>query len=835
MSIVRRLSRPVAVLVTLGLASIGVVSVGGPAQAATAYSVGGLLSGSPVGGGAAVPLPEVEVEMYSAAGSYVGYAFTESDGTWSITQDRHGDNPVPLAAGTYTLKFNCDADPLQYDCNHDYVYEYLGHARSTSTAATFTLSDASPTSTENFTLAHGAKITGTVTDAGGTPLSNATINASTPGTYEGVYAYTKADGTYSIDQLQATDTQVYASYYPSNPTNSHHNQKFYNTKWWNNSLTAAGATQLAVPAGSVTPGISFSLTEAAAVRGRVVDSAGNGVAYMGYVPWFYDPATQHYLSPRYGPIQTDADGYFAFSRQGSGSAKLSFSDSQEDDGQGPFTRSPFNTRWWDAASSFSASAPIDFSGESTQKDLGNIVVTPHTGGITFLGAGLIQAEELGDPALEVDGIAISPGTADYSLSWYRDGVAIAGATDYTYTPVAADDGTVLTAKITATLAGQTTKSIVTPGYDLRHSFASTTQPVITSAATTGAVLSLTTTPVWTPAPTSTSYQWFRNGIAISGATSASYTTVTGDAGASILLKVTAVKSGYVNDAQSSNTVVPTAPPAVVAGSPTISGSAVVGSELAATPGTWTPSDATLSYQWLRAGTVIGGATGSTYTASGADYGSTLSVRVSGTKDGYVSATQTSAATATVAAGTLTAGSVTISGTPSVGLKLTADHGTWAPAITYTYKYQWYAAAVAISGATSSTYTLTSASYGKTVTVKVTASSPGYSTKSATSTGTTAVAKGTLTNTKLPSISGTAKSGSTLTAHVGTWSPSTSLTFSYQWLRSTATGTPVAISGATKSTYKLTSKDKGKYITLAVTAKKTAYTSLKASSAKKKIA
>ncbi len=76
-----------------------------------------------------------------------------------------------------------------------------------------------------------------------------------------------------------------------------------------------------------------------------------------------------------------------------------------------------------------------------------------------------------------------------------------------------------------------------------------------------------------------------------------------------------------------------------------------------------------------------------------------------------------------------------------------------------------------------------------------------------------------TSTPTPKISGTAKVGKTLKAKAGTWKPS-GAKFSYQWYRGSS-----KISGATKSSYKLTSKDKGKKITVTVTGSKSGYLSV----------
>ncbi len=82
-------------------------------------------------------------------------------------------------------------------------------------------------------------------------------------------------------------------------------------------------------------------------------------------------------------------------------------------------------------------------------------------------------------------------------------------------------------------------------------------------------------------------------------------------------------------------------PKVAAGKPTIKGKAVVGKKLTAKPGSWTPAGVTFTYQWLRNGKVIKHATGSKYRLTSKDKGKKVSVRVTGSKSGYASATNTS--------------------------------------------------------------------------------------------------------------------------------------------------------------------------------------------------
>ncbi len=73
------------------------------------------------------------------------------------------------------------------------------------------------------------------------------------------------------------------------------------------------------------------------------------------------------------------------------------------------------------------------------------------------------------------------------------------------------------------------------------------------------------------------------------------------------------------------------------------------------------------------------------------------------------------------------------------------------------------------------------------------------------------------NTALPTISGTAQTGQTLTASTGSWTESPT-SYAYQWERCDSTGANCAnVSGATSSTYLLGSADVGYTIRVAVTA------------------
>lgn len=81
--------------------------------------------------------------------------------------------------------------------------------------------------------------------------------------------------------------------------------------------------------------------------------------------------------------------------------------------------------------------------------------------------------------------------------------------------------------------------------------------------------------------------------------------------------------------------------------PQVSGTASVGSRLRSTTGTWNAAGLGHTYQWLRDGAPVAGATGSSYRVAVADVGKRLSVLVTATRGAAAVATSTSSATSPV--------------------------------------------------------------------------------------------------------------------------------------------------------------------------------------------
>ena len=154
-------------------------------------------------------------------------------------------------------------------------------------------------------------------------------------------------------------------------------------------------------------------------------------------------------------------------------------------------------------------------------------------------------------------------------------------------------------------------------------FADAPAPVVTGDLHEGSTL--TADPgMWFPTPDTTTYQWLRDGDEIDGANASTYVLTGDDLGTVITVMVTAAHDLFATTSKvSSDTGIPsvfTASPV-----PTITGSTTSGSTLTAHAGTWAPEPDSLSYQWLRDGVAIGGATAGTYVLTPADRGTSISV------------------------------------------------------------------------------------------------------------------------------------------------------------------------------------------------------------------
>ena len=163
------------------------------------------------------------------------------------------------------------------------------------------------------------------------------------------------------------------------------------------------------------------------------------------------------------------------------------------------------------------------------------------------------------------------------------------------------------------------------------------------------------------------------------------------------------------------------------------------------------------------------------------------------------------------------GAPIISGTAQVGETLTVDTSGIDDADGMSgavFSYQWLANDAEITGATSNSYTLVDADLDKAVKVRVIFNDDDYNEEALTSEATASVAPRPNTPaTGLPTISGTAQVGETLTVDTSGIDDADGIgnaTFSYQWIAGTTD-----ISGATGSSYAPLVADLGKTIKVRV--------------------
>ena len=273
--------------------------------------------------------------------------------------------------------------------------------------------------------------------------------------------------------------------------------------------------------------------------------------------------------------------------------------------------------------------------------------------------------------------------------------------------------------------------------------------------------------------------------------------------------------------------IPSAPP--TASSVTVSGTSQVGQVLS---GSYTYADVnkdpqgTSTFRWLRSGAAITGATASSYTLVSADQGQSIRFEVTPVaKVAPTTGTPVASPPTAVVAGVgtpaaPTASSVTVSGSAQVGQVLTGSYSyndsNNDPQGTSTMR--WLRNGAAIASATASTYTLVSADQGTSLTFEVTpvatvAPTTGVAALSSPTPAVVGVGAPAAPSASNVLINGTVQVGQVLTGSY-TYADANNDpqgTSTLRWLRN-----GVAITGATASTYTLTSADQGTTLRFEVT-------------------
>jgi len=281
------------------------------------------------------------------------------------------------------------------------------------------------------------------------------------------------------------------------------------------------------------------------------------------------------------------------------------------------------------------------------------------------------------------------GTAPLTFQWRKNGVDIGGATGtgYTIPVIAAGDVGNYDCSITSLCGIDVT---ATAALSLSSGPTIGTQPagatVCQNAPASFSVAATGTAPI--------TYQWRKGGSPIGGATSNSYViaaAITSDAG-SYDCVVTDLCGNTISTA---GVLVVNALPSIttqpVAQSPCLGAGATFSLTATGAP--------TLTYQWRKGGTPIGGATASTYT---------IAVVVAGDAASYDCVVTNTCGSATSDAAALTVqNALAITTQPAASQVCTGTPANFGVAITGStpVTYQWRKGGVAIGGATSAAYSI----------------------------------------------------------------------------------------------------------------------------------
>jgi hypothetical protein len=174
------------------------------------------------------------------------------------------------------------------------------------------------------------------------------------------------------------------------------------------------------------------------------------------------------------------------------------------------------------------------------------------------------------------------------------------------------------------------------------------------------------------------------------------------------------------------------------------------------------------------------------------------------------------------------GEPAVSGTTRVGQVLRTTRGAWTGTEPIDYAFRWFRCDGAgapdasdcrrISNASDNTYVLREGDAGFRIRSQVVASNIDGSARG-TSNPTGVVTSARPTNTREPSISGTATVGSRLSANRGEWAGEQPITYTYVWLRCSTRGDNCSeIQGANDTDYEVRDADTGRTIRVRVIAR-----------------
>ncbi|MCU1404490.1 MAG: hypothetical protein JWQ43_793 [Glaciihabitans sp.] len=782
-------------------------------QKLTGKNIGVALAGSLTGtvtDSAGAPIQSQFVSVLNAAGEEYLYSWTDSDGVYMITG---------VAPGKYRVQFG------QNSSGEEFLSEWWDNKSSLAAATVLTVVGGKA-STADAQLTRGGTISGTVTGTAGAALSDIYVSAySTDSEWQGGTS-TDEKGSYTLVGL--TSGNYTLQFFDNGQLN-----RGYLSEWWNDKPTREAADVIAVVAGKDSTGKNVSLATGGEITGKVTaDATGLPVAGVQV------SASSSDNGSGYVRTETDSSGNYTLTGLSADSYSVYFS-SQSD---------VLMSEWWDNKTESWSSDPVQATPGSTTSGINAQLAAAGviTGTVSDKAGAAVADLEV--TVYSANGSSVANGTTGsngkYSVGglptgsyrvgfgtsnigdsafiarWWKDaatfetatavsvvaGKSIAGI-NATLTQGASISGTILHAG-----AGEDIPTGYAYIYSSDKNWLGSTRTGTGGEFTIGGLPQGVYYVEFGTSLSSYAGQWWKNANSRSDATPITVAASAAVTGISATLEIAGSISGTVSGVKETDDPYR---PTVTAWVKTASGYVPVTA--------WTiREDWTYTVPGLRPGSykmVVSEFHSPTTTypeswwKNAADMASATDVVLaSGSDLDAIDFTMVDESTLL----TLPTPPVPkIAGTAKVGQKLTGSTAAWKPT-GVSLSYTWSRNGTSISGATALTYTLTPEDAGTKVTFSVSGTKTGYHSATATSAETATVTGGVLTGV-VPTFTGTAKIGKTLTATNGTWEPAP-VTVTHQWLRN---GSP--ISGATGKTYVVVAADATKSISVKATGTKPGFT------------
>ncbi|HJQ68390.1 MAG TPA: carboxypeptidase regulatory-like domain-containing protein [Blastocatellia bacterium] len=221
-----------------------------------ALMAGGRISGTVTDATTSAPIANINVDIFSSTGAFITSGFTDGAGNYIANGG--------LPTGSYFARTNNSSGYVNK------LYNNITCAPCNVTAGTpISVTAGSTTTSINFALNLGGRISGTVTDAAtSAPIANVNVQLfnSTGSFIES--GFTNASGNYiSNSGLPA------GNYFARTNNSSGYIDELYNNISCFPNCTVTSGTPISVTAGSTTSGINFGLNAGGRISGTVTDSA----------------------------------------------------------------------------------------------------------------------------------------------------------------------------------------------------------------------------------------------------------------------------------------------------------------------------------------------------------------------------------------------------------------------------------------------------------------------------------------------------------------------------------------------------------------------------------